>query len=113
MALSGISASHCLAGERAGFLPGRSGLPCGGSDAGQFRHELGCFGRAGRGGDEAYASEAFPKLLCQFGRNPLSSMSTFLAIIVSMRPRTRFDVSRFSIQIGLSSSKMWLGRRIV
>jgi hypothetical protein len=33
MALSDISASHCLAGQGAGFLPGRSGLPCGGSDA--------------------------------------------------------------------------------
>jgi hypothetical protein len=36
-------------------------------------------------------------------RNSLSLISTFLAMIVSMRPRTRFDVSRFSIQIGSSS----------
>jgi hypothetical protein len=30
-------------------------------------------------------------------------------MIVSIRPRTRFAVSRFSTQIGASKSWMWLG----
>ncbi len=36
-------------------------------------------------------------------------MLTFFAMIVSIRPRTRLAVSRFSTQIGLSRSWTWLG----
>jgi hypothetical protein len=42
-------------------------------------------------------------------RKSRSLRLAFFAMMVSIRPRTRFAVSRFSTQIGANRSWMWLG----